>query len=285
MSDENNNAVPSLEEHVTAELEAAQKSFRVSVVAFAIIGIVFIGYFQWLKAQVSVILDPPALAATLVNESVRVLPLLQDNIEASLTATIPSMAQEVMDITVKESVPSLRQNAVSEFNAYSDQLTKTGSVATTEAFEQMIKDNPQAYEQVADCEPNTTGCLPPTLNLDRLVDLEMDRCRNALACQRMDKKEKSKEAKCATEAEDLKTCANRTAYKEDAAQSLEASRLSLQNINERLQSDAEAKRKDRKSVLTYKLVTAWYSMVKADEEPSLSAASQGLQPKQRDDLK
>ena len=257
MSEENNNSVPSIEEHLKSELEAAQKSFRVSVIAFAVVGIIFIGYFQWLKSQVTVILDPPALAATLVNESVRVLPLLQDNIEMSLSTTIPSMAQEVMDITVKESVPSLRKNAVSEFNSYSDQLTRTGSVATTEAFNQMINDNPQAYMDVAGCKPDDQQCLSPELNLDRLVELELDRCRNALACQKMSKKEKTKETKCANEAEDLKTCSSRTAYKEDAAQSLEASRVSLANINDRLQSDAEDRKKDRKSVLTYKLVTAW----------------------------
>ena len=218
------------------ELETAQaeRSFRVGLITLALIGVMLIAYFQWLKVQVREITNPTNMATLAVSEVRRQLPGARDALEQQLKIATPEIIRYVADRVLNESVPMMRQGVEALFRQYSREITHFGVEASAKVFESLVKDNKDELKARASIAPGQFTSDNFVTELDRVIQNELGRRLT-----------------------DTPT--------ESASFMMSRSLVALNNINARLQQIASTKNMSRHDELGRKLITTWWTLLQRPE--------------------
>ena len=104
--------------YLQRELAETRKSFRMGIWAMVVLSILILGYFQWLRSQLTEILRPENIAQTLVTEVRRSLPGARDSLKENLRKAAPEVVAFVTEQVTDEAIPMVRESAEAVFREY-----------------------------------------------------------------------------------------------------------------------------------------------------------------------
>jgi hypothetical protein len=246
---------PSLEEYLESEVESQERSFRLAIVLYLVLSLIVVGYFQILHGLADEYLNERELAIQVVRQSELAFKQNEEKIKSVFKETVPRMARDALRTTVESSIPSLRRSGEELFRRYAREIAGAGSQAATTAFEVIVRDHQTDLLALSGAPPGQYTHRPPGLvHLDRLIEREASRTLNSRP-------------------------------EETVGAKLEASTRALNNIHTRLKSLAGSASGSRKDVLTRRLLSTWWTMVKTGEEETAVDKAMGLRPVERETLK
>jgi hypothetical protein len=219
-------------QYVQSEVNAAQKSFKLGLISMAIVAVLILGYFQWLKSAAAEILEPNNLAMVMVSEVRRNMPVARDALEKNLTAAAPAMVAYITEAVMEEAIPLMTDAVTALLKDYSRELTGYGTLAVAQIFQEIVRDHRDALTKAAEGGevPNYTPNRIAA-DLSTLIEQELGKRLN-------DQPEETLSAK------------------------LDNSLVALQNINSELQRMAKSgKRETRQDDLGRKLITTWWTFL------------------------
>jgi hypothetical protein len=121
--------------YLQAELRKAERSFRIAAIAMAVVLVVFVGYFQWMKSALAEVLRPASVAELLVNQTRAALPEISDSLKANLTREAPEVVDYVLHRAVDEVLPLVGQSFQDNLTQYSREVNELASGQVMSAFE------------------------------------------------------------------------------------------------------------------------------------------------------
>jgi hypothetical protein len=230
MSDDN------YRQYVQDEVTAAQKSFKLGLISMAIVAVLILGYFQWLKSAAAEILEPNNLAMVMVSEVRRNMPTARDALEKNLTAAAPAVVTFITEAVMDEAIPLMTDAVTALLKDYSRELTGYGTLAVVQIFQEIVRDHRDALAKAAEggevpmYSPNKIAA-----DLSTLIEKELGKRISEVP-------------------------------EETLSAKLDNSLVALQNINTELERMAKrGKRDTRQDDLGRKLITTWWTFLNRHE--------------------
>ncbi len=222
-------------EYLETEVEQAAKSFKLGLISMALITVLMLGYFHWLKSATAEILEPQNLANVMVSEVRRNMPAARDTLEKELTAAAPAVVTFITQAVMDEALPMVKDAVTALLKDYSRELTGYGTLAVTQVFQEIVRDHRDALTraatqgEVAQYSPNEIAA-----DLSTLIEKELGKRISEVP-------------------------------EETLAAKLDKSLVALKNINTELQRLSKAKRVSREDELGRKLITTWWTFLNRHE--------------------
>ena len=218
-------------EYLEAEVEEARKSFKLGLISMAIITVLILGYFHWLKSATAEILQPQNLANVMVSEVRRNMPAARDTLEKELTAAAPAVVTFITQAVMDEALPMVTEAVTALLKDYSRELTGYGTLAVTQVFQEIVRDHRDALANAAS-QGEVPQYSPNKIAADLATLIEKE-----LGKRISEQPEETLSAK------------------------LDQSLIALKNINTELERMSKGKRVTREDELGKKLITTWWTFL------------------------
>ena len=121
-------------DYLASETAELQKSFKMGLVAMALITVLLLGYFHWMKSMLTEIIAPQSLSTLMVSEVRRNLPTARIALQTNLTAAAPEVIEFVANGVLDEALPMMSESARALFREYSRELAGFGKLAAVQSF-------------------------------------------------------------------------------------------------------------------------------------------------------
>lgn len=224
-----------IRQYLAQEVADAEKSFKLGLIAMAVLTVIIIGYFQWLKSQTAEILEPRNLSTLMISEVKRNMPVAREALTDNLTQATPDIVKFITESVVDEALPMVRDIVEALFRDYSRELAGYGTLAMSQAFEEIVASHEEALKAAAGKgEPGRYEPDAIAQELSAAIDVQLAKKLN-------DRPEES------------------------VALKLKESVTALQNINRHLKSMASSKKLGKRDELGKKLITTWWSFLNRHE--------------------
>jgi hypothetical protein len=221
--------------HLEAETKRFERGLKSGLVFRALLLVIVVGYFAWMRSALSEVLTEDKLAEFVIQESKRQLPTVGEFIGRELKQAAPEIVYVALDGAVKEAIPKLREVTEDFLRTYSREMSEQASAASTEVFEEIVKTH---SEELARRKDTDQGMYTPD-QIAQTLSIEIARSLGGKMEHRLaDKPE------------------------ETVAQKLEKSLYALQNINEGLKQLAAKQDVGRKEELTRRFIANWWMTMK-----------------------
>jgi hypothetical protein len=217
------------------EVTKAEKRLRITVIAMAIVAVVLIGYFQWIKSLVAEIIEPENVSEFVSNELRRNLPEARTSLQAGLVEAAPDMVHYVMQTVVEQVLPAVTESVSNVVKRYSQEAAIVGGEGVLAAFKSTLQECKAA-------QLKAKGAPVPSTIADATVACFKDRYDAQL--------DKGAEAILGGE--------------------LTASAKALNNLNSQLKGLASRSKLSREDELGKQLVTTWWTFLDRNH-PELAA--------------
>ncbi|MCG3172705.1 MAG: hypothetical protein GMKNLPBB_00860 [Myxococcota bacterium] len=229
--------------YLEQETTAAERSFRVALIAFAIVAIVILIYFAWMKSMIKEAIQPENLAVTVVGAVRGNLPEVRKNVQEEFSEALPGMIQQFADSLLQQGIPMVRTMGVDMFKDFSGELIKFSSNAANQVFESVLKSDSNNLRKQLKTNPAA---------IELAIANEMG-------------------------------SAMKTALQSDAGAGLSKSLVALKNINAKLQAMAKKQGGTKQEELGRKLISSWWSYLQTTAAPAVydekdTAAKKGGKP-------
>ena len=129
--------------HLQDEVAKARRTFRIALVAMAILLVAMIAYFQWLRSELRAVLEPSSVAEFMVNEVRRSMPGASTAVKDSLRERAPEFVRFAIQQAVDGMLPAVRTSFESSLAEGSQELVRTSSDHAMAAFQEALK----SYEE------------------------------------------------------------------------------------------------------------------------------------------
>ncbi len=237
-----------LADYLKAETEDNLKSAKYGTIMFAILVVVVFGYFQWLKSALNDVMQPEALAISLVHEIDNKIPTMTESLETNIKDVLPRVAKYTMDTVVDKSIPAMRMQAEDYLGKHSDSLVEFTSQMGDEVFVAVLRqkrDEIKAKNPAEGLEPDKAKLVT---DLKAAIKLEMTSGLN----------------------QKLTEGSEEDADQESAAAKLQKSQVALRNINARLNALAENNDPNRTQALNKRIIGAWWNWLQKSQTANAS---------------
>jgi hypothetical protein len=225
------------QDYLATEVAELQKNYKIGLIAMALITVILIGYFQWMKSMVAEIVAPQNLSTLMVSEVRRNLPTARIALQTNLTAAAPEVIEFVANSVLDEALPMMSESARALFREYSRELAGYGKLAAVQSFTEIVKTHKTALAKSREtAEP---GMYTPDTISEQLS--------------------KTIDAQLATRITETPV--------ESLATKLDESVNALHNINQKLNELSGKKKLTRKEELGRKLITTWWTFLNRSDGP------------------
>ena len=128
-------------DYLRGELVELRRAFRLGAVTFGCMVVLVAGYFQWMRVQLSEVLEPKNLAEMAVSEARRNLPAARDSLKENIRVAAPEVVEFVTAEVMDEALPMVRESAEALFRDYARELAGFGREAVVKIFHDLIRDH------------------------------------------------------------------------------------------------------------------------------------------------
>lgn len=253
-------------DYLRKELEETQRSFRTGVWAMAVLSVLILGYFQWLRVQLAEILLPQNIAEVMVSEVRRSLPGARDALKENLRKAAPEVVAFVTEQVTDEAIPMVRESAEAVFREYARELAGFGREAVVKVFSEVIRDH---KAELARKGQHHTGALTGLLNQREAarrsgkaveegayVEVSGEEIDTGAIAKRLSKYVSS----------ELGSRLN-DVPEETLRQKLDESMKALRNINDQLKRLARKRDISREDQMGKRLITTWWTFLNRGDLP------------------
>jgi hypothetical protein len=143
--------------HLQEEVAKARRTFKIALIAMAIVLIAMIGYFQWMRSELQKVLEPTAITEFMVNEVRRSMPGASAAMKQSLRERAPEVVRYAIQRAVDGMLPAVRASFESSIAEGSKELVATSSDHAMVAFQNALKSYQESPAGKRGGDAATTG--------------------------------------------------------------------------------------------------------------------------------
>ena len=121
------------------ELRSAQKTFRTARIAMAVVLVVFVAYFQWMKSALAEVLMPDSIAEFAVNQANIALPVLTETLTLNLKDEAPGLVRYVLHEGVNQILPHAVETFQTSLNEYGNEVNTLAAANSPAALRAVLR--------------------------------------------------------------------------------------------------------------------------------------------------
>ena len=121
------------------ELRKAQKAFRTARIAMAVVLVVFVAYFQWMKSALADVLTPDSIAEFAVNQANSALPVLTETLTLNLKDEAPGLVRYVLHEGVDQILPHALETFQTSLNEYGGEVNTLAAANSLAALRAVLR--------------------------------------------------------------------------------------------------------------------------------------------------
>lgn len=230
-----------VEEYLWAEVVQNEKSFKMGVILFAVLILIVIAYFTWMRSMLKEILQPQSIARTVVSTIETQLPAATKAFQDGVTKAMPQLVTFVSEEVVNRGIPQMGKEGTKYLDQHAQATAEFTSGAGSEVFRSLLQD----YKKQQGGKTLEGGAEGPQTDDQLAAGLEATVTENL-------------RTKLDAKLEDSKDTEDR----ESAAYKLHRSRNALRNIDHKLNELADSENPNRKQQMHKRIIGAWWGWVK-----------------------